>query len=191
MTLSSWTRPLRGSLLRQSRAWFFTALLALAALAPPARAQFSEYDTKAGFLANFTQFVKWPATAFSDAAAPFSIGILGDDPFGGVLEKIVAEKTACGRKIVIRRGRKPEEMRGCQVVFIAKSERARVADYVAVLQGANILLVGETEQFTRQGGVIGFKMEGNQVRFEINRGTAQRAGLELSSRLLKLASVSP
>ena len=169
--------------------WLLTALLTLAnlaALAPPARAQFVEYDVKAAFLASFAQFVKWPPAAFSDPAAPFSIGILGDDPFGGSLEKIVKGQTVAGRKIVIRRGRRPEDVRSCQVVFIAKSERRRLAELIAGLQGASILIVGESEQFTRQGGAIGFTMEADKVRFEINSGSAQRAGLELSSRLMKL-----
>ncbi len=172
------------------RSWLTTALVVLgsfATLAPPARAQYSEYEVKAAFLANFTQFAKWPATALGDPGAPFSIGILGDDPFGGALEKLVRGQTVSGRKIVIHRGRSAEDLRACQVVFISKSERARVADSLAALQGGCILTVGETDQFTRQGGVIGFQMQGDKVRFEINASAAQRSKLELSSRLLKLA----
>ena len=164
--------------------WVF-ALLAILAL--PVRAQFSEYEVKAAFLANFTQFVKWPAKAFADEGAPFAIGVLGTDPFSGALEKYVRGQTVSGRKIVIKRGRRAEDLRMCQVVFICKSERGRIAEIVGGLQGASILIVGETEQFTSQGGMIGFKMEGNKVQFEINSGPAQRVGLELSSRLLKLS----
>ena len=167
------------------------ALFLLCALVSRAGAQYGEYEVKAAFLSNFTQFVKWPAKAFSDAAAPFSIGILGDDPFGNALEKIVQGQSGAGRKIAIRRGRRAEDVRSCQIVFISKSERARIAEHIAALQGAAILVVGETEQFTRQGGAIGFKMEGDKVRFEIGSGTAQRAGLELSSRLLKLDRGTP
>ena len=167
------------------------SLAGFAALPQPARAQHDEYEVKAACLSNFAQFAKWPAAAFSDADAPFFIGILGDDPFGGWLEKTVKGQTVSGRKIAIRRGRRAEDVRNCQVVFIAKSERGRIAEHIAGLQGASILTVGETEQFTRQGGTIGFKMAGENLRFEINSGAARRAGLELSSRLLKLASGSP
>jgi hypothetical protein len=69
---------------------------------------------------------------------------------------------------VIRRGRKADDMRGCQIVYVARSERGRLGEIIASLQGNAILTVGETEQFTRQGGVIGFKMEGDKVRFDIN-----------------------
>ena len=162
-------------------------VLAVFAAPRPARAQYGEYEVKAAFLSNFAQFAKWPASVFSDAGAPFAIGILGEDPFGGALEKIVKEQAVAGRKITIRRGRNAGDVRNCQLVFIAKSERARIAEHIAGLQGAHILIVGETEQFTRQSGAIGFTMEGDKVRFEISAGNAQRAGVELSSRLLKLA----
>jgi YfiR/HmsC-like len=152
---------------------------------------YSEYDVKAAFVANFTQFVKWPDKAFSDAGAPFTIGILGDDPFGGVLEKLVQGQTVSGHKIVIRRARRAEDLRTCQLVFISKSEQARIAECLGTLQGGAALTVGETDQFTRQGGMIGFWMEGNTVRFSINPGAAQRAALELSSRLRKLDRSGP
>ena len=159
----------------------------MAAMPQTACAQYGEYEIKAAFLSNFTQFAKWPAKAFSDPSAPFSIGILGDDPFGSSLEKSVQGQSVAGHKITIRRARRAEDLRGCQLVFISKSERARIAEHIAGLQGAGILTVGETPQFTGHGGAIGFTMEGDKVRFEINSGNAQHAGLELSSRLLRLA----
>ncbi len=142
---------------------------------------------KAAFLTNFTQFVKWPSEAFNAPGTPFVIGVLGETPFNGALKKLVKGQSVSGHKIEIRHGRNSENMRDCQVVFIGKSEEGRIAEHIAALQGASILIVGETEQFTRQGGMIGFKMDGDKVRFEINSGTAQRAKLQLSSRLLKLA----
>ena len=182
--------PAAVSPLRRARAWFAAALLTLASLALlplPARAQFGEYEVKAAFLANFTQFVKWPAAAFSETGAPFANGILGNDPFGGALEKIVKGQTVAGRKIVIRRGRRAEELRNCQVVFIAKSERANGSAIVASLAGTHVLTVGEHDGFVKQGGAIGFTSGGGKVGFEINNGAARSAGLEISSRLLKLA----
>ena len=174
---------------RRRPAWLARSLSVLAlfcALLPPAHAQYGEYEVKAAFLSNFTQFVKWPAKAFADPGTPFSIGILGEDPFGSALEKIVQGQSVAGRKITIRRGRNAGDVRNCHLVFISKSERARVAEHIAGLQGTNALIVGETPQFTGQGGAIGFTMEGDKVRFEITSANAQRAGLALSSRLLKL-----
>jgi hypothetical protein len=171
-----------------------SVLLTLAGFAiqlQPACAQFGEFEVKAAFLSSFAQFTKWPSGKFSDAGAPFVIGILGDNPFGGSLEGIIQGRAVSGRRVVIRRGRKADDMRGCQIVYVARSERGRLGEIIASLKGNAILTVGETEQFTRQGGVIGFKMEGDKVRFDINASAAQRAGLQISSRLLKLANGSP
>ncbi len=148
-------------------------------------ADFSEYQVKAAWVANFTQFVKWPAKAFPDAAAPFQIGILGDDPFGGALDTLVQGQSVAGRKIVIRRARKAEDVKNCQIVFISKSENASIAELIGALQGA-ILTVGESEQFIRHGGVIGIRLEGTRLRLAINAEAARRAGLHLSSLLQDL-----
>ena len=190
----------QGRTVRGTRAWFVAWVLAVAGIAMQPQlggAEFGEYEVKAAFLSNFAQFTKWPSGTFSDSGAPFVIGILGDDPFGRAMENIIQGRGVSGRKVVIRRGRNVTDMRGCQIVFVSKSERGRAGEILgalqnlAGLQGSPILTVGETEQFTRQGGMISFKMEGDKVRFDINSGAAQRAGLQISSKVLKLVGGSP
>lgn len=164
-----------------------TFLTLFAVLRPQAWAQVSEYQLKAAFLANFPEFVTWPGTAFSGAGAPIVIGILGDDPFGGSLDRAVQPKTVGGRKITIRRSQRAEDLKNCHIVFIAKSEQARLPEILASLGSGNVLTVGDVDQFIGRGGAIGFIMAGDAVRFEINRSAAKRAGLDISSRLLKLS----
>ena len=162
--------------------------IALVALLPrQAHAQVSEYQLKALFLVRFPEFVIWPGKAFSGPGAPIVIGVFGDDPFEGALDQAAKGKMVSGRKIAVRRVSRMEDLKNCHIAFIANSERARLAEIVAGLGGSNTLVVGDTELVARQGGAIGFKMVGTGVRFEINNGAALRAGLELSSRLLKLA----
>jgi hypothetical protein len=55
------------------------------------------------------------------------------------------------------------------------------------LEGASILTIGDTAGFARQGVIINFYLENRKVRFEINAAAARRAGLTISSKLLKLA----
>ncbi len=58
------------------------ALLLLAGnMAATAQTPSREYQLKAVFLFNFTQFIDWPADAFADGQAPFIIGVLGQKPF--------------------------------------------------------------------------------------------------------------
>ena len=145
---------------------------------------YSEYQVKATFLFHFAQFIKWPPTS----GTQLTIGILGDDPFDGALDKIIQGENVDGRKLAIKRARRADDLKGCQVVFITNSAQGNINAIIATLAGANVLTVGEQEGFVKQGGTIGFTTGGEKVRFEINTGAAQRAGLEISSRLLKLAS---
>src|SRR5690349_12852350 len=92
-----WTRALAAPL-----ALALTASMSSAA--PEAGGRLTqEYDLKAAFLFNFTKFVEWPADAFDSTTAPFTIGIVGDDPFDGGLDDIVANESVHDRKIVVRR----------------------------------------------------------------------------------------
>ncbi len=64
----------------------------------------SEYQVKAAFLLNFTKFIDWPQ---SEAGSPFGICIVGDDPFGLVLDQMVEGETFQGRKLAVQRGAPP------------------------------------------------------------------------------------
>ncbi len=148
---------------------------------PQARAQSREYELKAAFLLNFTQYVKWPANALP-AGAPFTIGIVGGDPFAGGLDKAVQGETVAGRKIVVRHG---GDMRGCQMVFVSRSGGGPGS-----VQGPGVLTVGESAGFARQGGVVEFYLKDNKVSFEVNSDAAEKGGLRLGSQLLRLSKAS-
>jgi hypothetical protein len=48
-------------------------------------------------------------------------------------------------------------------------------------------VVGDSEKFARQGGVIGFVKKDGKVRLEVNLNAARKARLEISSKLLAVA----
>jgi len=159
-------------------------ILALLGFEPRVLAQYSapEYEIKAAFLVDFAQFVKWPAKALPGGTQP-SIGILGEDPFGGALERIVHGQ------MTVEHSQRLDDLKGCQIIFVCKSEKARVDQILASLQGASILTVSDVDQFARKGGVIDFVMDAGKVRFEINPAAGQRAGLEIRSQLMKLGRI--
>lgn len=177
----------RSQLLRQATAACLLAAFTLMGVPARAAGDFTEYEVKAVFLFNFVQFVKWPPTTFSDASAPFVIGILGNDPFGKALENTIRGEVVEGRKLTLRRAQRVEDVTDCHVIYISQSEEGRIGDILAKLRPTNALTVSDISQFCRQGGMIGFVIEGGKVRFEIKSGTAKNAGLQISSRLLKLA----
>src|SRR5690242_21458758 len=85
-----------------------------------AAAASSEYLIKAGFIYNFAQLVQWPSAAFSQTDSPIVIGILGNDPFGTSIDRVVENKKLDGRSLVVKRlrwSRDLKEMTDCNIVF--------------------------------------------------------------------------
>jgi hypothetical protein len=148
----------------------------------------SEYQIKAAFLYNFARFVEWPSTAFADSMAPFTFGILGSDPFGRDIDQAVQGKIIAGRLARVERLHGTPALGQCQLLFVGASEADYVGMILAALQGVPILLVADMPDFARRGGHIQLFTENNKVRFEINVGSADRAGLKVGSKLLRLAT---
>jgi hypothetical protein len=172
------------------------ACMGLAALLGPARPLWGddaerslEYPVKAAFLVNFAKFAEWPADSLQAQARTVSICVLGRDPFGEILEKTVAGRSAGGRPIVIQRHSNLDAVGACHVLFIAGSESAHLAAVLEHVAGKPVLTVAEHDGFARRGGVIGLVVEDNRARFEVNLHAAQRTGLVLSSKLLGVARV--
>ena len=167
-------------------------LLFLAASARPARGDHhvaGEYEIKAAFVYRFTHFTEWPADAFKDGDAPIVVALVGEDPFGGALEHAVADKVVNGRRLEYRHYPNAKALDRCHVLFVSGSERQQLARILADARAFGALTVGDSDEFTRDGGMIRFMREDNKVRFEIHRQPVVKAGLRLSAQLLKLARI--
>jgi len=183
-------RTIRGWFECRLAIWFVGGALTLAPSTLQAQSNPpKEYQIKAAFLLNFAQFVDWPAAVFTNAEAPLTIGVVGDDPFGAALEKTVEGETVHNRRLTIQRSRTIENVKDCHLIFIAKSEEGRVGDILSRVRTQPALTVGEVRGFARLGGVINFYLEGNKVRFEINPIAARENGLKISSQLLRLGRI--
>jgi hypothetical protein len=146
-----------------------------------------EYLIKAAYLYNFALFVGWPADAFATPDAPLVIGIVGSDPFDQALDRTVQNKRINGRLIVVRRLHWGNDLRQCHILFITASEAAKGAEMPAGLEGLPILVVGESSDFARRGGMINFTVDNNKIRFEVNVDAAKKSRLNVSARLLDVA----
>ena len=190
-------RP-RGDGARRARAWpgvlLCAALFGPALAGPPAPLAAEprtarEYDLKAAFLFNFSHFVDWPAESMSDPAAPFVIGVLGDDPFGTSLEEIVAHENVRAHPIVVRHLDSAADAAGCQIVFVSRSEEERAKEVLESLAAHPVLTVADFDHFAARGGMIGFVLAGGRLRLEINPQAARAAKIVISSKLLRQADL--
>jgi len=147
----------------------------------------SEYQVKAAFLFHFAQFVDWPPGAFKGNDSPITYCTVGEDPFQGALDASLNGKKIGERAFRVLHFKQTQEIKECQVVFFGLAEKKSIAAELAGLGGAPVLTVGESEHFAQGGGIIGFFLEDNKVRFEINLEAAEHAKLKISARLLALA----
>jgi YfiR/HmsC-like len=160
-------------------------LLALSLPVPAAAGQASpEYEVKATFVLNFARYVEWPP---KQQTPPFRICVLGSNPFGKRLEAAVEGETWHDGPIVVRRVREVREARNCHLLYVPAADTDRFLSTASEVEGRPVLTVGETARFLSNGGMIYLFIEQNTVRFSINQTSARSAGLQISSRLLRLA----
>ena len=149
----------------------------------------AEYEVKAAFLFHFAKFIDWPSEVYSDPATPISIGVIGQDPFGNALEKVIGDKKIKGRNLIIRRYQDINEINFCHVFFIAESESAQLENILSHLNGQSVLTVGDMDGFAQRGGIIRLFVQAKKVRFKINLDAAERVRLKISAKLLNLAQI--
>jgi hypothetical protein len=179
--------PWLGKAMVWGAGWLWLSGL-LAAGPSPAQMALREYDVKAAFLRNFATFAEWPATAFPQPDSPFVIGVLGEDPFGPILDQIMNGEHIGKRPVLVRRCKRLDDARSCQLLFISASEAARLDEILRRLDGLPVLTVGDTPDFAEKGGQIGF-VTTTSVRFNINQQAVRNAGLAISSKILHLAQL--
>jgi hypothetical protein len=156
-----------------------------APLAAEQRTTSAEDDIKAAFLFNFTQFVEWPPAA--DASEPFRICIVAEPAFDAAVDRTVAGESVGRRAIVRTSPAAPDAARTCQILFIGRQETERLDRWMSAVKGAPVLVVGESRAAWDHGAHITFVVENNRVRFDVNKDNAARAGLSISSKLLRVA----
>ncbi len=156
------------------RSYFLILIIALSVMSgaiSTASAQDAS-AVKAAFVIAFSDLVTWPSPPNG-----YTIGIEGDGSVGDAIQKlsvIIKGKTIHVKSV------SGSDISGCQIVYIASSGT------IAIKPG--VLTVGEGEEFTANGGIIGFVIRDGKVRFIINKTAADQAGIKISPRLLSMAA---
>jgi YfiR/HmsC-like len=162
------------------------ALVVVPSVAVPAQ-EASEQALKVAFIFNFAKFTTWPAAAFSDPAAPVTVCVVGKHDFGEAFQSIEG-KSVGGRSVAVKYLTSYKSKDQCQVVYVASSEKSRLAKIVKVATETHALIVSDTDGFVDGGTIINMVRRGDdRIGFEINARVAGESGLKLSSKLLNLA----
>lgn len=153
----------------------------------PVQAQFSEFQIKAERICSFARFVEWPSRKFVSPDSPFVIGVFGTDAISDFLREALQNRRIKDRTVVIKHILAKEELSGCHVLFVSRSERDRLSSVLGAVRREGVLTVGETDNFLDRGGIINLVNIGGTIRFQVNLSAARRERLTISSKLLQLA----
>ena len=164
----------------------WTALCLVAASAVRAQgAEPLEYAVKAAYLSKFGFYIEWPAGTFSSAAGPFTVCVVGEDPFGATLDETAAGQQVGGRPIAIKRLKTVTRESGCHIAYVgSEAKPGAVGD---ALRGSPTLVVTDARNPVGTSGAIQFVLKDNRVRFTVDDEAAAQSGLNVSSKLLSLA----
>jgi hypothetical protein len=155
------------------------------ALAEPASAR--EYELKAAYVYNFAKFTRWPAAGEAGVPNPIVIGVLGNPRVAEAIAALTRGRTIGSSTIEVKSFGPNEIPANLHIVYVGASQDDTLRRLAPTLFQPGRLTIGETEAFTQNGGIIRLFVEADRLRFEIDNGHAQKAGLTLSSQLLMLA----
>ena len=144
----------------------------------------TEQDIKVAYLFNFMKFITWPSDENSDS---FNLCILGEDPVNEKLKQLDG-RSIHKQQLDVVYLIKPDANYHCHVVFVGESEKKFARDIVNFYSHTPTLTISSMENFTLNGGMIGFITLGNIIRFNINLKQARETQLSISSKLLELAN---
>lgn len=159
------------------------ALVATVLVSTPASAEISDVAVKAAFIPKFARYVTWPPTAPARTNGQMVICIIGDDPFGAMLNEAAAGQEVDGHPFAVKRLSSAAGASDCAIAFV---DGSHTAETLAALGRQPILTVTDSRS-SSQRGVIHFAIVDGRVRFFIDNAQAQARGLTISSRLLALA----
>ena len=149
---------------------------------------FKEAELKAAFLYNFAKFTEWPA----DSLAPgqrLALCVLGDNAVASALDQTIKGHAIESHELTVELLKPDASARSCHLLYMSGLDEKRSAQLIDSLKNVPVLTASDANRFAELGGVAQLTLENGRMRFAINVSAAQRARLQLSSKLLSLARI--
>jgi hypothetical protein len=147
-----------------------------------ADARLTEAQATASFLYNCALFVQWPGNGPHDELV---VGIMGADRVAEVAESLQGRQVN-GRVLRVKVVATGDDLRHYNIVYVGAGVGVKP---LAALRDLPVLTVGESRDFTSNGGVVRLYTDEQRLRFEINMTRVEGAGLQVSAKMLGLATI--
>jgi hypothetical protein len=149
----------------------------------------SEAQVKAAFLFNFARYVEWPPAAFGSETAEIRLCVIGESDFQQVVSESVSGRSVGQRPVAVEKVEDLDAAEACHLLFLGAGVVWPPSVVADRLGGHAVFTISDQPGFAADGGVANFILVDQKIRFEINPSAARRAGLKISSSLLRLAKL--
>lgn len=150
----------------------------------------TEREVKALFFVTLTRYIDWPTNAFATESSPIVIGVLGEDPFGGLLESLTAGEEVRGRRLKVARFATAENLKDCHLLFVGEMSTLRQEVELPRIGEKPIVTVSDRDGFVRKGGMVEMYLNPEKkVRLRISQGVVNRSHIKISPALLRQAEL--
>ena len=159
-------------------------------LSAPARATtMEEVDLKAAYIYNFIQFIEWPGGE-SGTRHEMTVCVSPFSPLKRPLTALEGKQTSKGATVRVKL-LEITDLRPCRVVVLYSSDVVAALRLLRTLPPCHgILTITDELTFVDPEIVIALSQQEGRIVFGISADAAARAGLSISSRLLRLAKVT-
>ncbi len=178
--------PVASCFFRQKAA--FSALIVLISLIFPTQSwsSFDEFEVKSAFLYHLPAFMTWKETRDKN---DFYLCTYRPNPKIKTYS-VLDGKLVGNAKIRFIEVENQSQLQDCDLVFVTAEAERLDSDLRRRFPLPNVLAVGETRQFIRDGGgAIALIRKGDKVHIEISLAKLEQAGLSADSQLLEVATI--
>lgn len=149
-------------------------------------AQYVAFSQVEKYMAAFTyQICK--ATTWPSQSDNFVIGIVGQSDIIPFFEKLAEEKKVGSQSIQIISWNNANDIKNCQVVFVANEKIAQLAQIATALSGQPVLIITESTGTIKQGAGLSFTIVDNKIRYNLNKTSLLERNLIVQSTIERMA----
>lgn len=148
----------------------------------------TEYRIKALYLLNFAKGVEWAAFCFPSSTTPITVAIIGEDPFGQVIDGVLSGRKIGNRSIVVKRFATVDDIDMCHILFVGESEKDNIEPILEAARFWYALTVGDFKPFAQKGGIMNFVFQDDRIRVEYNPEAAQASYIKISDDIRKVTA---
>lgn len=155
----------------------------------PASADSTESSAvNAALTLNFARFTEWPEQALSAKDTHVKLCVIGDNVTQQAFDEIDKKQVGV-RTLEVLHLTRLKNVEQCQLLYISGSDRSTTIQLLSEIRNQHTLTIGEDRHFLQDGGMVLLNLVEGKVNIEIQLSIVKQAGLQINSRVLKLATI--